>query len=61
MPKNPRPGKRGIYFEMPEELAARLAERVAQERRPQTTVLIMAVEQYLGRTTKPKGKKASDG
>lgn len=67
MPSKPRPGKRGIYFEAPEVLAQALAERAAAERRPQTTVLVMALEEYLGvkpaakpapqKTTKAKGRR----
>ena len=48
MPRAPRPGKATLYVEVPEELDRLLRERARQERRPLTTVVIMALEQYLG-------------
>jgi hypothetical protein len=43
-----RPGKASLYVELPEALMKALRERVQRDRRPQTTVVIMALEAYLG-------------
>jgi hypothetical protein len=48
MPKVPRPGRSPLYVEVPEGLLALLRERADRERRPMTTTVIIALEQYLG-------------
>jgi hypothetical protein len=48
MPRSARPGKKGLYVEIPEELYRLLDERAVEERRPKTTTVIIALEQYLG-------------
>jgi hypothetical protein len=48
MPKTPRPGKASLYIEIPESLDQALRARAQAERRPLTTTIIIALEQYLG-------------
>lgn len=53
MPSAPRPDKQTLYAEIPKELGRRLKERAQQDRRSQTAVVIMALEQYLGPAEQP--------
>jgi hypothetical protein len=48
MPRTPRPGKRSLYVEIPEKLADLLDKRAKDERRDKTTLVLMALEQFLG-------------
>ena len=54
MPKTPRPGKKGVYIEFPEKLLEALDARAEEDRRARTTVVIMAIEKYLGIEPTPK-------
>jgi hypothetical protein len=56
MPHAPRPGKAGLYVELPEALNEALRERAAADRRSVTTTVIMALEAFLG--TGPEGEVA---
>lgn len=58
MPKVPRPGKRTLYVEIPEGLGKVLDAKVASERRSLTTVVILALEQYLGTSPEEYGRPA---
>jgi predicted transcriptional regulator len=49
MPSQRRAGKRAIYVEVPEELASRLDDLLAQTRRSITAEVILALEHWLER------------
>ena len=58
--KNSRPGKTGIYVELPNELLEALDARRQAERRPRTTEIIIALEKHLGVSARQPRRKKDD-